>query len=157
MPETRELGPVLGFMHALWELDHQLRSASKRMGQRLGVTGPQRLVVRLVGRFPDCTAGEVAALLSVDPSTLTGVLVRLERRGLLRRRADARDRRRARFTLTPKGEALDRERAGTVEAAVRRALARLSPTEVQAARGVLEALAMELWDSPGGVPGRPTT
>jgi len=144
MAEPRELGPVLGFMHALWSVDHALRTASKRMGRKLGVTGPQRLVIRLVGRFPACTAGELATLLSVDPSTLTGVLARLERRRLIERRADEHDRRRARFTLTADGRTLDRERSGTVEAAVRRALGRLGDGDIRVTRAVLEALASEL-------------
>ena len=49
----------------------------KRMEQRSGVTGPQRLVLRVVGLFPGISAGALARLLHVHPSTLTGVLHRL--------------------------------------------------------------------------------
>lgn len=143
-PQILALGPGLGFMRALWAVDHELRSAGTRMRRRLGVTGPQRLVVRIVGRFPGCTAGEVATLLHVDPSTLTGVLARLTRRGLLRRRTDPEDRRRARFELTPRGRSLDRDQAGTVEAAVRRVLAGLAEPQLRTARLVLDTLAREL-------------
>src|SRR6266540_480401 len=96
----RRLGPVLEFMRALWALDHALQSASKRMESRLGITAPQRLVVRIVGRFPGISAGEVAEILHVHPSTLTGVLKRLEGRGFVARRADPRDARRALLGLT---------------------------------------------------------
>src|SRR6516165_11555492 len=116
------LGPVLDFMRALWALDHALQSASKRMETRLGVTAPQRLVVRIVGRFPGISAGEVAEILHVHPSTLTGVLKRLEARGIVSRRADPRDARRALLALTARGRELDRLRSGTVEAVVRRVL-----------------------------------
>jgi DNA-binding MarR family transcriptional regulator len=40
----------------------------------VGVTGPQRLVLRVVGLFPGMSAGELATVLRVHPSTLTGVL-----------------------------------------------------------------------------------
>jgi DNA-binding MarR family transcriptional regulator len=140
----RRLGPVLDFMRALWALDHAFQSASKRMEARLGVTSPQRLVVRIVGRFPGISAGEVAEILHVHPSTLTGVLKRLEARGVLSRRADPRDGRRALLSLTARGRGLDRLRTGTVEAAVRRVLRDQSPSSVDSARALAEALAAAL-------------
>jgi MarR family transcriptional regulator, organic hydroperoxide resistance regulator len=140
----RELGPVLDFMRALWALDHALQSASKRMEATRGVTAPQRLVVRIVGRFPGISAGEVADILHLHPSTLTGVLKRLEERGLLERRPDPADGRRALLLLTAGGRRMDRLRDGTVEAAVRRALRRLRPGVVRAVRDTALALSGEL-------------
>src|SRR5580704_17281443 len=90
-------GETLGFMQGLWNLVHALDVRSKRMAQTLGVTGPQRLVVRIVGQRPGGTASEIAATLGMHPSTLTGVLSRLEARGALIRDVDVEDRRRARF------------------------------------------------------------
>jgi DNA-binding MarR family transcriptional regulator len=143
----RPLGPVLEFMRALWALDHALQSASKRMETRLGVTAPQRLVVRIVGRFPGISAGEVAEILHVHPSTLTGVLKRLEARGVVTRRADPKDGRRALLALTARGRQLDALRSGTVEAVVRRVLQRLPSGSVRSARAMAEALTAAL-DAP---------
>ena len=137
------LGAVLDFMRLLWALDHALQSASKRMESNFGMTGPQRLVMRIVGRFPGIAAGRVAQILHVHPSTLTGILKRLEARGLLQRRADPRDARRALFILTPRGRKLDTVRTGIVEQAVRRVLA-TDPDKVAAAQEVLLALSEEL-------------
>src|SRR3989440_6411787 len=137
------LGAVLDFMRLLWALDHALQSASKRMESNFGMTGPQRLVMRIVGRFPGIAAGRVAEILHVHPSTLTGILKRLESRGLLQRRTDPRDARRALFMLTPKGRKLDTVRTGIVEQAVRRALA-TDTHKVAAAQEVLLALSEEL-------------
>jgi DNA-binding MarR family transcriptional regulator len=125
-------------------VDHQLQSASKRLEATAGVTGPQRLVVRLVGRFPASAAGEISALLHLHPSTLTGILKRLERAGLVERRPDPADGRRVQLFLTPRGRTIDAVRGGTVEAGVRRALSRLSPRVIASAREVLEALSSEL-------------
>ncbi len=135
---------MLGFMRALWALDHALQSASKRMEAGLGVTAPQRLVVRIVGRFPGISAGELSEILHLHPSTLTGVLQRLGERGLVVRRADPGDARRALLELTAKGRAVDALRSGTVEAAVRRALRRLSPSAERTVRAAAEALSAEL-------------
>src|SRR5437870_11448179 len=120
--QSDQLGPILEFMKLLWAVDHGLQSASKRMESTFGLTGPQRLVVRIVGRFPGIAAGRIAEILHVHPSTLTGVLKRLESRGILQRRPDPRDARRALFMLTAKGRRLDTIRTGTVEQAGRRRL-----------------------------------
>ena len=142
--EQRELGQVLEFMQVLWAVDHELQSTSKRQEASTGVTGPQRLVLRIVGRFPGISAGRVSEILRLHPSTLTGVLKRLEAHGLLERRADPADARRALLDLTPDGRAIDAARSGTVEAVVRRLLQRLPPRSVAAAREVLERLAADL-------------
>lgn len=138
------LGEVLEFMRLVWALHHGLQATSKRMAVQLGVTGPQRLVIRLVGRRPGISAGELADLLRVHPSTLTGVLRRLEERAFLARKADPEDRRRAVLTLTASGKAIDAVRAGTVEASVRRVLERTADGDVEATRRVLTLLAHEL-------------
>jgi len=134
-------------MRLVWEVDHALQTASKRMEAALGVTGPQRLVIRIVGRFPGIRAGQLADTLRIHPSTVTDVVKRLERRGLLVRMRDARDGRRVLLGLTEAGRRIDAERMGTVESAVRRALAGLSPIDVRGARLTLTALAAALESS----------
>lgn len=134
------LGRVLAFMRQLWELDHRLQSASKGMAAAIGVTGPQRLVVRMVGRFPGVSAGGLSDLLHLHPSTLTGVLERLVAAGLLKRAQDPDDQRRARFRLTEKGRAIDRRKQGTVEAATRRALRPVPLRDIEVAAAVLRRI-----------------
>jgi MarR family transcriptional regulator, organic hydroperoxide resistance regulator len=144
----RPLGSVLEFLRVLWGLNHALESASRRMKSRLGVTGPERMVVRLVGRYPGVSAGELAHILRVHPSTLTGLLRRLVARGILTRRPDVRDRRRALFALTLRGAAVDSTQQGTVEASVKLALESLGPGDVGAAAEVLDAVARRLQRPP---------
>jgi MarR family transcriptional regulator, organic hydroperoxide resistance regulator len=141
---ARRLGRVLEFMRVLWAVDHALQSTSKWMEVRLGVTGPQRLVIRMIGCFPGVSAGALASLLHVHPSTLTGVLRRLADRGAIRRSADPYDSRRALFSLTTRGLRIDRLRSGTVESAITRALGRAPARNLAAARGMLTRVALEL-------------
>jgi MarR family transcriptional regulator, organic hydroperoxide resistance regulator len=138
------LGRVLGFMRLLWAVDHGLTRISRRMERSIGLTGPQRLVVRLVGRTPGISAGALAAALHVHPSTLTEVLRRLTDRGALERTQDPADARRALFRLTRKGLALDELRSGTGEARVRVALASVAEEDLEAAARVLARLAEAL-------------
>jgi len=138
------LGPVLDFLRLIWELDHALQLRSKRMAKELGVTGPQRLVLRIVGRFPSITAGDLASLLSLHPSTLTGMLQRLERAGYLRRTSHPEDRRRVQLSLSERGAALDGSVAHTVEGALEVVHRELSEAEMAAAAKLLRALKREL-------------
>lgn len=144
--EHASLGRVLDFMRLLWAVDHGLTRISKRMERTLGVTGPQRLVVRLVGHWPGISAGALAQTLHVHPSTLTGVLRRLTDRGALERRQDPVDARRALFHLTRRGQDLDELRSGTVEARVRAALVSIPDADVAATARVLARLAEALED-----------
>jgi DNA-binding MarR family transcriptional regulator len=141
--EPTDLGPVLEFMKQLWAVDHGLQTISKRLESAHGITGPQRLVVRIVGRTPGISAGALAQILRMHPSTLTGILRRLENRGVLTRKSDPNDARRALFALTARGRKVDTLKTGTVEAAVRRVLAR-SPDEATVAQKLLATLASEL-------------
>lgn len=138
----RELGEVLDFLRLLWAIEHELKSTSKYMQKRLGITGPQRLVLRIVGRFPDISAGEVAEILHLHPSTLTGVIERLADRGLLIKERDHDDARRLRLKAAPRG------RSGTppvtVEAAVERAFRQVKPLEIKHACRVLDAVLRSL-------------
>jgi DNA-binding MarR family transcriptional regulator len=138
------LGEVLDFMRLIWQVGHALERTSKHMESTLGVTGPQRLVIRLVGRFPGIPAGHLAKLLHVHPSTLTGILKRLESQGIVRRRPDPRDGRRSLLGLTDKGRTFDIEKEGTIEAVVQQMLERTPQAKLQATREVLAALAEAL-------------
>src|ERR1019366_2492668 len=105
---TYPLGPVLDFMRLLWAIEHGLQRMSKRMEGELGITGPQRLVLRVVGQFPGLPAGELAHIVRLHPSTITGILQRLVARGLLERQRDPSDSRRARLRLKPRAAAYTR-------------------------------------------------
>jgi DNA-binding MarR family transcriptional regulator len=100
-----------------------------------------------VGHYGQLSPGQLAELLHIDPSSLTGILHRLETAGLLRRAKDPADGRRAILTLRAKGRNLNTRRARTVEESVRRALSSLSRAKIEAARDVLKTLADELDDA----------
>jgi DNA-binding MarR family transcriptional regulator len=142
--ERTSMGKTLSFMQRLWGLAHALQAKSKRMESELGITGPQRLAIRLIGRSPGITPGALATTLRMHPSTLTGILRRLEERGVVAREEDRDDGRRMRLRLRAAGRRLDQKRGGTVEAAVKRALAQLDPEHVRITQNVLTKLTEEL-------------
>jgi DNA-binding MarR family transcriptional regulator len=142
------LDPVLDFMRLLWSIEHGLQSTSKRMLTSLGVTGPQRLVLRVAAKAPGISAGEVANIVRLHPSTLTGVIQRLVDKGLLVRGRDPVDTRRVRLRAAPRAKRLLRRPHGTVESAVETALRRLPAAHVRHARRVLLAVADALDSAP---------
>lgn len=145
----RELDPVLDFMRLLWGIEHALQSASKRMETAIGITGPQRLVLRVVAQFPGVSAGELAHIVRLHPSTVTGIVQRLVQKKLLARDVDPADTRRVRLSVRAAAKTFTRHARGTVEAAVATALAGVPATDVVKARGVLAAIAKELGPSGG--------
>jgi DNA-binding MarR family transcriptional regulator len=126
------------------------------MTSELGVTGPQRLVLRVAGLYPGLSAGNLASILHVHPSTLTGVLQRLVAQRLLVRQDDPRDRRRAILRLTSRGGLVNALRQNTVESAVADALKQASTRDRAATRRVLERLAAHLQPSDDRKPSRST-
>src|SRR3954451_13733759 len=98
-----EPDPVLQFLQMVWQLEHALERASKRMEDALGISGPQRFALRMIGVHPGITAGELAAVLHLHPSTVTGIVQRLETRRLVKRASNATDGRVAHLYLTPAG------------------------------------------------------
>jgi DNA-binding MarR family transcriptional regulator len=145
-PSKLPVGDAIDFLRLIWAVDHALQRRSKSMAATIGITGPQRLVIRIIGRFPSIHARQLAAILHLHPSSLTAIVKRLERRHLVRRWPDERDRRRWLLGLTRQGQALNRETPGTIEAAVQRMLKRTTRDELDVTRAVLGKLARELDD-----------
>lgn len=142
--DPERLPEVLQFMRLLWALVHSLDRVSKHMSQELGVTGPQRLALRVVGLFPGMSAGELANILHIHPSTLTGILQRLIDQRLVVRTVAAGDRRRAQLRLTPRGAKINQLTGGTVEAAVQAALRKSSARDRAAAQRLVTAISAQL-------------
>jgi DNA-binding MarR family transcriptional regulator len=138
------LGSTLAFMRHVWALDHALQSVSKRMRAEGGLTGPQRLVVRVLGRTSGISAGALAQILHLHPSTVTGILQRLEGMGFVSRVKDPQDQRRVLLRLTAKGRTHDAPSPHTIEASVERLLRRMSQSQIDTAVHVLHGLVREL-------------
>jgi DNA-binding MarR family transcriptional regulator len=142
--DAARLDPVLDFLRLLWSVEHGLQRSSKRMESTVGITGPQRLVLRIVGKFPGLSAGELARIIHLHPSTITGIVQRLTGRGLLTRERDPGDTRRVRLRLKARGRAFTSPTSGLVERAVTRVLAGAGDRRIRAARELLEAVAHAL-------------
>lgn len=105
----------------------------------LGLTTAQLRVLFLVRNDPGVTAGELATRLSVTPPTISGIVDRLVKLGLIRREDDESDRRLVRNQLTDAGEsACSRLERGS-EIFTRRILIEMNPEDIDALLGGLKA------------------
>jgi DNA-binding MarR family transcriptional regulator len=144
--DSFELDPVLDFMRLLWSVEHGLQSTSKRMKAVLGITGPQRLALRIVSERAELLPSELARILHLHPSTITGILQRLVRKRLIQAVRDRADGRRVRLRLRPGARSFVAASPETVEAAVARVLSHMPAQSIRHARRVLAAIATALTD-----------
>lgn len=137
--------PVLQFLQTVWQLEHALERASKRMEDALGISGPQRFALRIIGARPGITAGELAGVLHLHPSTVTGIVQRLEGRKLVKRVSNNSDGRVAHLHLTPAGAKINRPSSkATIERAARTTLARTAGAQLRATTALMGHFTEEL-------------
>jgi MarR family transcriptional regulator, organic hydroperoxide resistance regulator len=74
--------------------------------EKLGVTYPQYLVLVALWERGSQGGGDLASTLGMDFGTLSPMLKRIEKKGLVARQRDPADERRVLVSLTPKGQAL---------------------------------------------------
>ena len=80
-----------------------LQTYSGEVEARFGLTGPQLWALWTLRQRGGSGLKELAAAMHLHPSTVVGVVRRLEAKGLLLRKPDPWDRRRVRITLTAAG------------------------------------------------------
>ncbi len=91
---------------ALYSASMAVQRTYKPVLDELGLTYPQYLVMITLWAEDGLAVGQIAETLSLESSTLTPLLQRLEQSGLLVRRRDPENERRVIITLTDKGKAL---------------------------------------------------
>ena len=98
-----DLGEAIAY--AVYELVHQWEDLASSRAQEFDLTGPQAAVLMNLLR-EEPSMRDLAARLGCDASNVTGLVGRLEQRGLVRRAPDADDGRVKRVRLTPSGRRL---------------------------------------------------
>jgi DNA-binding MarR family transcriptional regulator len=78
---------------------------SRQLVDQTGLTGPQLVLLRAAAKLHKPTAGELAREIHLSQATVTGILDRLEKRGLIERVRSGHDRRSIIVLITPQGEA----------------------------------------------------
>jgi DNA-binding MarR family transcriptional regulator len=111
VPPVYEIDDCVTFV--LGKAYQRVHGELKRSLARFGLTPPQYAVLAGLWEQDGRSSTQLRERLVMDSATITGVIDRLERDGLLERRPDTEDRRVVRLRLTDAGRAL---RAGVQEA-----------------------------------------
>lgn len=101
-PHLRVLRPLVETYLAFWRID-------SRHIRTMRLTPSQFDVIATLGDTDGMTCSELSARTLVTKGTLTGVLDRLVKKGLIRREQVVQDRRSIKITLTDKGTVLFRK------------------------------------------------
>lgn len=92
-------------LRALRQITRRLSEHSHRLSREAGLTVPQVLCLRAVAELRDsATVATIGRRVDMGAPTVSGVVDRLERQGLVRRERCTQDRRRVYIRLTGTGE-----------------------------------------------------
>jgi MarR family transcriptional regulator, organic hydroperoxide resistance regulator len=84
------------------------RRLTKEAAARVGLTGPQLSVVKMLDELGDMSLSALSDKIRAQNSTVTGIVDRMEREGLVDRKRSVDDRRVVHIRLTEKGARLAR-------------------------------------------------
>jgi MarR family transcriptional regulator, organic hydroperoxide resistance regulator len=129
----------------LLELQRATHASLGRLSAELADLDLSASEINALGNLADgpVTPTQLGTAIGIRPTTLTSVLDRLERRGLLTRGVRAGDRRSVLLTLTPDGEAGATAVRAAMAAVEKACLAGLNATQLAGLRAGLAALAGE--------------
>lgn len=96
-------------VEAIIYLYAESRRATKEVARSLGMTGPQITAIKLLEGFGDLSLSALSERMSAKNSTITGLVDRLEREGLVQRVRSTEDRRVTLIRLTDAGRRLAAE------------------------------------------------
>lgn len=143
---TGELGEAV--LVALRRLIRAVDLHSKRLLQSHGLSGPQLLMLKELAASGGCTVGGLAERVRLSQATVTEILVRLQRRGLVDRSRSPVDRRCVLNSLTAAGRQTLQQAPPLLQEAFTERLARLQPWEQNQLLASLQRLA-SLMDAEG--------
>ena len=152
MPKARRantgLDQRLESMRILRAVRRIIRAAdieSRKLAAKHQITSPQLVSLMAIVEAGRTTAIEVAGRVHLDPSTLVGVLDRLQAKGLIQRERDSDDRRQVWIVATDAGRKVAARTPFPLQHATERALQQMSDAERRRVAASIERLA-ELMD-----------
>jgi DNA-binding MarR family transcriptional regulator len=133
-------------VEAIVYLYTESRRITKGIAGRYGLTGPQLAVVKMLEPVGKLSLSELSAQIRARNSTVTGIIDRMEREGLVVRRRSDEDRRVVNIELTAKGQELAGEISVEPVQIFRQVLSELSARDSNELRRILNKLARRVRD-----------
>ena len=133
------------YLEILIKLRRIIRSInleSKKIQKDFGISIPQLLVLQYLSEQEDykASAKDIKGYINLNASTVSGIIQRLEEKGLVARLPNSDDKRGQFVTLTAKGADLLRESPTILEEKLSRRLKKLSPKQIDELYNSIEIL-----------------
>ena len=93
-------------MQSLRRISKAIQDYSQEVSKKFGITGPQLWALKTICVNGSLSLGELSKMMYLHPSTISGVVDRLEKKGYVLRDRVQEDRRVVKVPLTPKGKKL---------------------------------------------------
>jgi len=119
---------------------------SKQLVRDHKVTGPQLVTLRKIAQMGPISVTALAREVNLSQSTVTGILLRLEQQGLVKRERNDGDRRTVSSTITVKGAAVLKDTPRLLEDRFRRQLANMQEWEQTQMLATLQRIALMMED-----------
>jgi len=130
--------PEKRVLNALRRIVHAVDLHSRRLLRQCTVTAPQLVCLQTLAEEGPLTSRMLAERVHVNPSTLVGILDRLEERGFVERRRDRQDRRSVSLQVTERGIAFAREAPSPLQGTLMARLKEMHRAEQERLAGAME-------------------
>jgi DNA-binding MarR family transcriptional regulator len=139
-PEIPKESYELRILQSLRRIIRAIDIQSHKLAHLHNITGPQLGCLLAVKDNGPLTSGNVAREIYLSPSTVVGIIDRLEKKGLVARTRDSRDRRQVYVSITPMGEKLVTDTPALMQDTLARAIVQLPELEQVSITMALERL-----------------
>ena len=129
IPLTRDKA-VSETMQSLRRIIKSLQDYSQTVYSHFGITGPQLWVLKTIHQNGSLSLGELSRRMFINPSTITGVVDRLEKKKYVLRTRNEKDRRIVKVQLTPEGDRLARKSPNPIQGKMIYGLRKLKKDEI---------------------------
>ncbi len=111
---TRDVA-ISEIMQSLRRIFKAIQNYSHEVSNKFGTTGPQLWALKTISQNGNLSLGELSKKMYLHPSTITGVVDRLEKKGYVLRDRGQEDRRVVNVQLTPEGKRLVRRAPNPIQ------------------------------------------
>ncbi|MCK8603390.1 MarR family winged helix-turn-helix transcriptional regulator [Desulfoferrobacter suflitae] len=141
---------VLQIAKRLRQIMHEVDRYSKYLQENYQITIPQLVCLREIHDNGPISLGALSKIVYVNSSTVTGIVDRLEKRGLVRRTRVSKDRRQIHAEITDKGQKFIAVAPAPLEERFADRLKKLEKDEIKALLFAVEKLVAMLTPSDDG-------
>lgn len=127
-------------MQALRRIVKAIQDYSHQVSSEFGITGPQLWAMKTIFQHGSLPLGELSKKMYLHPSTISGVVDRLESKGYVVRDRNHKDRRVVTVRLTPAGDALVRKAPSPAQGKMIHGLRNLEEDELYAIYNAVQKL-----------------